>query len=102
MEKNQIIGQIQEVIDNYGSMHCYQDVMGGCINTSAYSNQINGIPFSKRQKNIEHDGYLQGFNKLSVVFVLYNNKKSYDSYSIRYEELSLFNLEQVLKFLHRK
>jgi hypothetical protein len=102
MEKNQIIEQIQGVIDNYGSMHCYQDVVGGCMNTPTYSSQINGIPFSIQQKNVDHNGYLQGFGKIATVFVIYKNRKPYDSYSIKYEQLSLFNLEQVLNFLQRK
>jgi hypothetical protein len=102
MEKNQIIEQIQEVIDNYGSMHCYQDVIGGCINTPTYGNQINGIPFSQKKDYVEYNGYLQGFNKLAVVFVIYKNKTSSDSYSIRYQQLSVFILEDILKFLKRK
>lgn len=98
MEKNQIIEQIQDVIDNYGSMHCYQDVVGGCMNTPTYNTQVNGVLFSQN----EHNGYLQGFNKLAVVFVIYRNRKPYDSYSIRYEQLPLLKLEEVLNFLQRK
>jgi hypothetical protein len=102
MNKEEIIEQIQGTIGNYGSIHCYQDVIGGCINTPTIGNQVNGIPFSQEHNHIDYNGYLQGFNKLAVVFVIYKNRKPNDSYSIRYQQLSVSMLEEVLKFLQRK
>jgi hypothetical protein len=103
MEKETLIHEIQNVIENYGPLHCYENIVGSCLSIPSYAiskthRQIQGIPY----KNNNKEGYIQGFNMSSIVVCIYRNGDVYDSFHIKYKDLSTFYLNEVLKFLQRK
>ena len=103
MEKEVLIHEIQNVIENYGTLHCYENIVGSCLPIPSYTiskayKQIQGIPIMYGHK----DGYIQGFNKTSIVVCVYENGNVHDSFHIKYIDLSTFYINEVLKFLQRK
>ena len=103
MEKETIIQEIQKIIEKYGSLHCYENIIGNCLTIPTYSvskanKEIQGI----RYKNNNKEGYIQGFNMSSIVVCIYRDGDVYDSFSIKYNELPSFYLNEVLNFLQIK
>lgn len=103
MEKEVLIQEIQNVIEKYGTLHCYENIVGSCLPIPSYAisnthKQIQGIPY----KNNNKEGFIQGFNRTSIVVCVYRNGDVYDSFHIKYTDLSTYYVNEVLNFLQRK
>ncbi len=103
MERQEVIEQIQEIIQNYGSIHCYEDIVGNCMppkpsflhlgNTKA----VDGVFYDDGIKK----GFIQGFHMNHITAVTYKKAQPYDTFSINYDKLSVKYLTECLNFLRR-
>jgi hypothetical protein len=104
MERQNIIEEIQQIIQNYGYMHCYEDIIGNCMPPKPnYLNLgttkvVDGVFYDDGAKR----GFIQGYHMNHVSVVFYKNAKPFDSFSINYDKLSLKYLTECLNFLRRK
>jgi hypothetical protein len=105
MERQELIQEIQELIENHGSLHCYEGVIGNCmpsrpahLNLNKISKVVDGVFYDDGVKK----GFIQGFHRNYLTVVRYRNADPFDSFSIDYQMLSIKYLTECLNFLRRK
>jgi hypothetical protein len=105
MERQEIIGQIQEIIEKYGYIHCYENIIGNCMPPkpahlilNKISKVVDGVFYDDGSKK----GFMQGFHKNYVTIVRYRNAEPVDCFSLDYQMLPVKYLTECLNFLRRK
>lgn len=103
MERQQIIQEIKEVIENHGSIHCYENMIGNCMPPRpSLANKISKIVDGVFYDDTLKRGYIQGFHLNHVTVVNYRDNEPFDSFTLSYEWLPVKYLTECLNFLRRK
>ena len=104
MERETLIEEIQEIITNHGSLHCYEDIIGNCMPPRpahlnlGVTKVVDGVFYDDTLKK----GFIQGFHLNHVTVVNYRSGKPFDTFSLSYQWLSVKYLTECLNFLRRK
>jgi hypothetical protein len=103
MGNQELIEKIQEIIQKYGSIHCYEDIIGNCMPPKP--NYLN-LGTTKAVDGVFYDdgvkkGFIQGFHMNHITAVVYKKAQASDTFSISYDKLSVKYLTECLNFLRR-
>lgn len=104
MERQELIQEIHELIEKYGSLHCYEGIIGNCMPPRpahlnlGVTKVVDGVFYDDTTKN----GFIQGFHNNHVTVVNYKNGKPFDTFTLSYEWLSVKYLTECLNLLRRK